>query len=218
MSAETGEAGSRERRPVYPLVALDLESILVPEIWQAVSEIAGVGDLCVTTRDVSDYHALMKKRIALCREHEIPFSHVLRIVRSLEPLPGAAEFLSWLRGLAPVVILSDTFFELAFSLLDRLDYPLLLCNSLEIGSDGYISGFHLRKEDGKGKGVLAFRNLGYRVIAIGDSYNDITMLSEADVGILFKPPVNLARQFSRFLVAHSYEDLRRALIAAGIKK
>lgn len=198
-------------RPAQVLIALDLESILVPEIWETVAERSGVEALRLTTRDLPDYDALMRQRISLLRKHRLRFKEIQGIVNSLEPLPGALDFLKWLQPLAPMVILSDTFHELATPLVAKLGRPLLLCNSLEIDEEGYISKYHLRIPDGKQEAVLAFQRLGYRVTAVGDSYNDMTMLANADVGILFLPPRNVAERFPEFQVVSGFEELKRVL-------
>jgi phosphoserine/homoserine phosphotransferase len=168
------------------VLALDLESVLVPEVWPTVARMAGVPDLAVTTRDVADYEALMRRRIALCRQHGLTLSRLRAIMDTLQPLPGALEFLEWARARALIVIVSDTYHELAWPAAAKLDCPLMICNCLALDEAGYIADVALRP-GGKPEAILRFQQLGFHALAVGDSHNDIGMLRAADVGILFRP-------------------------------
>jgi phosphoserine/homoserine phosphotransferase len=190
------------------ITCLDLEGVLVPEIWINVAERTGIEELRLTTRDVPDYDALMTRRLSILAEHDLGLSDIQQVISGMSPLSGAKEFLDWLRERTQVVILSDTFYQFAAPLMRQLDWPTLFCNRLEIGGDGRVSNYHLRQKDGKRQAVRAFHQLNFRVIAAGDSYNDTTMLSEADAGILFRPPDNVVEEFPQFPVARTYEELR----------
>jgi phosphoserine/homoserine phosphotransferase len=197
--------------PQPKLVVTDLEGILVPEIWIAVAEKTAIAELRLTTRDIPDYDRLMRGRIQILREHRLSLDDIQAVIATIEPLPGATDFLAWLRSRTQIVILSDTFYEFAMPLMAKLSYPTLFCNSLEVDSDRMITGYCLRQPDGKKKAVAAFKALGFQVLAVGDSYNDTTMLNEADVGILFRPPANVAAEFPCFPVLYEYDQLRAAI-------
>ncbi|HYU44640.1 MAG TPA: bifunctional phosphoserine phosphatase/homoserine phosphotransferase ThrH [Terriglobales bacterium] len=173
------------------VIALDLESVLVPEIWETVARAAGVPELALTTRDVPDYDLLMRRRIQLCQQHGLTLARLRQIVASIEPLPGALEFLSWSQAYALVVIVSDTFYELAGPVVLKLGCQLITCNWLLVNNDGYVSGYNLCHEHGKFDSVTHFQRLGFRVLAVGDSYNDLGMLEAADAGFLFRPSERL---------------------------
>jgi phosphoserine/homoserine phosphotransferase len=193
------------------IVCSDLEGVLVPEIWINVAEKTGIEELRLTTRDISDYDVLMKKRLAILDEKKLTMEDITRVIKTMEPFEGAVELLDWIRSVAQLVILSDTYTEFAGPLMKKLGWPTLFCNSLTIGPDGSIAGYHLRQEDGKCRAVLSFRDLNYQTIAVGDSYNDITMIKEADVGILFRPPANVESEFSELPVARNYDDLKNLI-------
>lgn len=193
------------------IVCSDLEGVFVPEIWVNVAEKTGIEELRLTTRDISDYDVLMKKRLAILDEKKLTLEDITRVIKTMDPFEGAVEFLDWLRSVTQVVILSDTYTEFAGPLMEKLGWPTLFCNSLTIGPDGSIAGYHLRQEDGKRQAVLSFRDLNYQTIAVGDSYNDITMIKEADVGILFRPPANVESEFSELPVARNYDDLKNLI-------
>ena len=193
------------------IIASDLEGVLVPEIWIAVAERTGIERLRLTTRDVPDYDELMRGRIAILREHGLTLADIQRVIAALAPLPGAQEFLAWLRAHAQVIILSDTFYEFAGPLMVQLGQPTLFCHTLEVDRDGMIAGYRLRLADGKRAAVESLRALAFRVIAMGDSYNDTTMLAAADAGILFRPPPNVAAEFPQFPALSEYAELRAAL-------
>jgi phosphoserine/homoserine phosphotransferase len=197
------------------IACLDLEGVLVPEIWINVAERTGIPELRRTTRDEPDYDVLMKQRIAILARHGLGLPDIQRVIAGMHPLPGAAEFLDWLRERAPVVILSDTFVEFAGPLMRQLGYPTLLCHSLEVDDRGRIQGYRIRLADQKRLAVRAFRQLNLWVIAAGDSYNDTAMLAEANAGILFRPPDNVIAEFPQFPVTRDYDELRRAFDAAG---
>ena len=194
------------------LLATDLEGVLVPEIWIAVAERTGIERLRLTTRDIPDYDELMRGRIAILREHGLSLADIQAVIATIDPLPGAREFLDWARAQMQVIILSDTFYEFAAPLMVKLGQPTLFCNTLEVDAAGAIAGYHLRQQDGKHKAVLALRSIGFRVIAVGDSYNDTTMLGAADQGILFRPPANVIAEFPQFLVLAEYNQLRAQLL------
>jgi phosphoserine/homoserine phosphotransferase len=192
-----------------PIIAcLDLEGVLVPEIWVNVAERTGIEALRATTREVPDYDVLMKQRLRILDEHGLKIDDIQEVIAGMGPLEGAAGFLDWLRQRLQVVILSDTFYDFAEPLMRQLGWPTLFCHQLEIAPDGRVSGYHLRLPDPKRRAVIAFRELAFRTIAAGDSYNDTTMLGEADAGILFRPPDNVIAEFPQFPVAHAYDALQ----------
>ncbi len=197
------------------VACLDLEGVLVPEIWINVARKTGVRALERTTRDEPDYDKLMRGRIAILDEHGLKLRDIEQVIGSMDALEGARAFLDWLRERVPVVILSDTFDQFSKPLMRKLGWPTLFCNTLEIDGGGRIAGYRLRQPDGKRRAVGALHSLGFRVIAAGDSYNDTTMLAEADAGILFRPPENVARQFPQFPVTRTYEELREAFQRAA---
>jgi phosphoserine/homoserine phosphotransferase len=195
------------------MICSDMEGILVPEIWINVAEKTGIADLRLTTRDISDYDELMKRRLGILAEHGLKLADIQAVIAAMDPLPGALEFLAWLRDAAQVVIVSDTFVQFAGPLMKKLGRPTLLCNSLEVSADGAVTGYRLRQPDGKRKVVRAMQSLNYRVTAVGDSYNDITMLQAADSGILFRPPENVRRQYPQLPVTTDYAELKKRLLA-----
>ncbi len=197
------------------VACLDLEGVLVPEIWIAVAERTGVPELRRTTRDEPDYDKLMRWRLGILDERGIRLPDIQSAIAALGPLPGAREFLDWLRERMPVVILSDTFQQFASPLMRQLGWPALLCHALEVAADGRVTDYRLRMADQKRAAVRAFRGLRLRVIAAGDSYNDTAMLSEADAGILFRPPANVIAEFPQFPVTLDYEQLREAFLKAS---
>ncbi len=193
------------------IVAMDLEGVLVPEIWIAVSERTGIERLRLTTRDVSDYDELMQMRLKILKENRLTLSDIQEVIDSVDPLAGANDFLDWVRARSQAVILSDTYYEFALPLMKKLSYPTLFCNNLETDENNTIVSYNLRLRDGKKKATRAFKDLGFRVISMGDSYNDTTMLGEADVGILFRPPENVVREFPQYRVFHEYNDIKTYL-------
>ncbi|MGQ9616037.1 MAG: bifunctional phosphoserine phosphatase/homoserine phosphotransferase ThrH [Spirochaetota bacterium] len=197
------------RKPT--IVAMDLEGVLIPEIWIAVAEKTGIEKLRLTTRDVADYDELMRMRLRILEERGIRLKDIQAVINSIEPLPGAVDFLKWLRERTQAVILSDTYYEFAHPLMKKLDWPTLFCNTIEVNEMDTIINYHLRIRDGKRKAARAFREIGFRVVAIGDSYNDTTMLQEADVGLLFRPPLNVVEEFPQFRVFKEYEEMKAFL-------
>jgi len=196
------------------IVAMDLEGVLVPEIWIAVAEKTGIDKLRLTTRDVSDYDELMRGRLKILRQNGLRLSDIQAVIRTVEPMPGAKEYLDWVRSVAQAIILSDTYYEFAAPLMAKLGYPTLFCNMLETDDNDTIIAYHLRQRDGKRKAVAALKSLDFRVIAIGDSYNDTTMLALADLGILFRPPQNVIDEFPQYEVITEYADLRERIARA----
>lgn len=190
------------------IICSDLEGIFVPEIWINVAEKTGIEELRLTTRDISDYDVLMKKRLAVLDEYGLKIDDIKKVIASMSPLDGALEFLDWLREASQIVIVSDTFVEFARPLMKKLGWPTLFCHTLSIDSNGSIRGYVLRQNDSKREVARALKNLNYFTIAIGDSYNDITMLKEADTGILFRPPENVKNEFREFPVTYSYDELK----------
>lgn len=199
------------------LACLDLEGVLIPEIWIAFAEKTGIEALKATTRDIPDYDVLMKQRLRILDEHGYGLPAIQEVIGELDPLPGAAEFLNWLRQHFQVVILSDTFYEFAMPLMAKLGHPTLLCHKLEVNEEGRITDYLLRQRDPKRQSVRAFQLLNYRVIAAGDSYNDTTMLKQAEAGILFKSPQNVIDEFPQFPAVHEYEDLKKEFMKASLK-
>ena len=190
---------------------LDLEGILLPEIWIQVARRFGVAALRRTTRDEPDYDKLMRYRLGLLRKEGIRLKEIQRVIGRMRPLPGAKAFLARLRAEGPVIILSDTYYEFARPVMGRLGHPALLCNRLEADRRGFICAYHLRQKEGKRKAVRALRALGFEVRAVGDSYNDLGMLQAADKGIFFNPPAAIRKNHPRFPAARSYTELLRFL-------
>ncbi len=186
---------------------LDLEGVLVPEIWIEVAKRTKIRDLRFTTRDIPDYDALMSRRLKILREHRIKLKDIQRVISGIRPLPGAKSFLDKLRTRAQVLILSDTYYEFAMPLIHQLGFPSLWCNGLTVDRAGYIRRYHLRQKNGKEKAVRALKSIGFRVKAVGDSYNDLTMLKAAHQGILFNPPPPIARGRHAFKIAKNYDKL-----------
>jgi len=200
------------------VACLDLEGVLVPEVWINVAERTGIEALRRTTRDEPDYDKLMRYRLDILDEHGLGIREIQDVIGDMEPLPGAAEFLDWLRERFPVFILSDTFYEFAAPLMRQLGWPTLLCHQLEIDEAGRVAGYRLRIDDPKRRAVNALRELNFATIATGDSYNDTSMLSAADAGILFRPPDNVIRDFPQFPVATTFEEMRAEFLRASGRK
>jgi len=190
------------------LVCLDLEGVLIPEIWIAFAEKTGIDALRATTRDIPNYDDLMRQRLDLLDHHGLTLSEIQGVIEGLEPLAGAQNFLASLRESYQVVILSDTFYEFALPMMRQLDWPTLLCHRLTVNTEDRITNYVLRQADPKRHAVEAFRNLNYRIFAAGDSYNDTTMLAAADAGFLFKAPLNVTREFPQFKSTDDYDTLR----------
>ena len=200
------------------IVCLDLEGVLVPEIWINVADATGIEALRITTRDEPDYDKLMRHRIAILEQHGLGLPDIQQVIRRMGPLDGAHAFLNWLRGQHQVLILSDTFYEFASPLMEQLGHPTLFCHSLALDERQRVVGYRLRIQDGKRRAVMALKLLNFDVVAAGDSYNDTTMLAEADAGILFRPPDNVAREFPQFPVTRTYDELRAAIERAATRR
>jgi phosphoserine/homoserine phosphotransferase len=194
------------------IVCCDLEGVFVPEIWINVAVKTGIEELRLTTRDISDYDVLMKRRLKILDREHLKITDIQNVIAGLDPLEGAVEFLDWLRSVTQVIIVSDTFVQFAGPLMKKLGSPTLFCNTLTIGAGGIVEGYNLRQKDGKKKAVIALKSLDYSVIAVGDSYNDIAMLKEADHGILFRPPVNVVTEFPELPVTYEYGGLKELII------
>ncbi len=197
------------------IACLDLEGVLVPEIWIEFAKVTGIESLKATTRDIPDYDVLMKQRIRILEENNLGLKQIQDVIATLKPLDGAVEFVDWLRERFQVIILSDTFYEFSQPLMRQLGFPTLLCHRLNVDERGMVVGYTLRQRDPKRQSVLALKTLYYRIIAAGDSYNDTTMLAEADKGILFHAPQNVIDQFPQFPAVHTYEDLKKEFIKAS---
>lgn len=199
------------------LACLDLEGVLIPEIWIAFSEKTGIEALRATTRDIPDYDELMTMRLNELSKHNLGLPEIQEVIAELRPLEGASEFLNWLRERFQVVILSDTFYEFAGPLMAQLGYPTLLCHKLTTDAEGKVVNYNIRQPNPKRQAICAFKTLYYRTIAAGDSYNDITMLTEADAGILFHAPQNVIDEFPQFPAVQTFDDLKRAFITASAR-
>ena len=190
------------------LVCLDLEGVLIPEIWIAFAEKTGIESLKATTRDIPDYDELMVQRLGILKENNLKLNDIQAVIATLEPLPGAKAFLDSLRQSYQLVILSDTFYEFAQPFMKQLAWPTLFCHKLIVDAQDNVTDYKLRQPDPRRASVKAFHDLRYRIFAAGDSYNDTTMLSEADSGFLFRAPVNVIEEFPQFPVTNEYDELR----------
>jgi len=193
------------------IACLDLEGVLLPEIWIKFAEKTGVEELKLTTRDIPNYDELMNKRLNILREKNFKLSDIKDVISTLEPLEGAIEFHQWLRSNFEVIILSDTFYQFVGPLMKKLDYPTLFCHQLVIDSNDSISGYKLRQANGKQEAVKALQKLNFKIVAAGDSYNDIGMLKQADMGILFDPPENVVNDYPQFPVSKNYSEFKKML-------
>jgi phosphoserine/homoserine phosphotransferase len=192
-------------------VCSDLEGVWVPEVWINVAEKTGIPELRLTTRDIKDYDELMRHRLEILNEKNLTLLDIQRVIATIKPLHGALDMINWLKRVTRFIVVSDTFVEFADPLMDQLDRPTLFCHSLEVSSNGMISGYRLRQKDAKRETVKALKSLNYEVIAFGDSYNDINMLKEADQGVLFRPPQNVIQDYPNFPVIHEYSELKSFL-------
>ncbi len=197
------------------IACLDLEGVLVPEIWIAFAERTGIDELRATTRDIADYNVLMQQRLNLLDEHGLGLPQIQEVIAELRPLDGAVDFVAWMRVRFQVIILSDTFYQFSAPLMQQLGWPTLLCHNLMVDASGKVTDYTLRQPDAKRQCVRAFKALNFRVIAAGDSYNDTTMLSEADAGILFKAPDNVIRGVPQYPAVHTYDELKQEFIKAS---
>ena len=200
------------------IACLDLEGVLVPEIWIGFAEKTGISALRATTRDIPDYDVLMRQRLRLLEEHDLGLEDIRSVIATMAPMPGAREFIDWLRERFQVVILSDTFYEFSQPLMAQLGYPTLLCHRLVADEKGRIVDYRIRQKDPKRQCVKAFHALNYRVIAAGDSYNDTSMLKEADAGILFRAPKNVIEEFPQFPCVNEYAELKQEFLKASDRK
>ena len=189
------------------IVCLDVEGVLVPEIWISVSEAAGISELRLTTRDEPNYDKLMRRRIAILREHGLKLADIQKVIAGMQPLEGAAAFVETLRERTQLILLSDTFEQFAQPLMRKLGWPTLFCNTLIVGSQGEITGYRLRQENGKKHAVAGLAKMGFTVSAAGDSYNDLAMLQTAAKGFFFRPPEGIAKQYPGIPVAQTYPEL-----------
>jgi len=193
------------------LVCLDLEGVLVPEIWIEFSKRTGIPELSRTTRDEPDYNKLMTFRLGLLKQHQLGLPDIQKVIAEMGPMPGAREFLDALRRDYQVIILSHTFYEFAMPLMAQLGMPTLFCHKLEADARGFLMAYHLRMANQKKESVQRFQELNFKVIAAGDSYNDTAMLTQADAGILYRPPQNVIDQFPQFPVTMNYTELRQQI-------
>ncbi len=190
------------------LFCSDLEGVWVPEVWVNVAKKTGIEELKLTTRDINDYDVLMKRRIAILEQHKLTIKDIQHVISQIEPLPGALEMLNWIRSVAQIVIVSDTFTEFAEPLMAQLSRPTLFCNYLTISEQQMVTGYNLRQPDQKREVVKSLKQLKYRVVSFGDSYNDISMLQESEQGILFRPPHNVIADYPMFPVVNNYDELK----------
>ncbi len=190
------------------IVCFDLEGVFTPEVWIAVSKATGIDDLKLTTRDISDYDVLMKNRIEILKKNGITLKDIQEIISNMDLLPGAREFLDWIRSLIQVVIVTDSFIDFVMPFMKKLNFPTCFCHNLEIDEEGMITDYNIRIKEMKKNTVIALRNLNYDVIAAGDSYNDIPMLLEAKQGVLFRPPKNVIEEYPDLPVVYEYSELK----------
>jgi phosphoserine / homoserine phosphotransferase len=199
------------------LVCLDLEGVLVPEIWIEFAERTGIPELRRTTRDEPDYDKLMRYRLDLLRQHKLGLPDIQKVIAETGPMAGAKDFLDDLRKHFQVIILSDTFYEFAMPLMAQLGMPTLFCHKLEADADGFLVNYNLRMPNQKKEAVKRFKEINFKVIAAGDSYNDTAMLGEANAGILFSPPENVIREFPQFPVTMNYVELKNEILKASAR-
>ena len=199
------------------VVCLDLEGVLIPEIWIEVSKRTGVDALKLTTRDISDYDELMRHRLDVLDAQGISLADIQSAIATMQPLAGALEFVTWIREHFQLAILSDTFYEFAEPAMRQLGWPLLLCNRLETDDAGTVTGYRLRQKDPKRQVVKAFHAMNFQVLAAGDSYNDSGMLDEADAGFWFRPPERVVQDLPQYPVTHDYPALQQQFLDAGVR-
>ncbi|MBW2272530.1 MAG: bifunctional phosphoserine phosphatase/homoserine phosphotransferase ThrH [Deltaproteobacteria bacterium] len=199
------------------IACLDLEGVLIPEVWINFAERSGIDALRATTREIPDYDVLMRQRLAILAEHKLGLRDIQEVIGGMAPMEGGREMLEWLEERFQVVILSDTFYEFAEPFMRQLGWPTLLCHRLETDAQGMIVDYRLRQPDPKRQSVRAFQLLNFRCIATGDSYNDTSMLAQAEAGILFKPPQKVIDEFPQFPVATSYDELKAEFAKASLR-
>jgi phosphoserine/homoserine phosphotransferase len=197
------------------ILCLDLEGVLIPEIWIEFAKLSGISELARTTRDEPDYDKLMRSRLEVLARHRLGLPDIQAVIDAMTPFPGAREFLDALRSRLQIVILSDTFNQFAQPLMRQLGWPTIFCHELETAADGTVRDYRLRMPDHKRAAVKAFKSLNFKTIAAGDSYNDVAMLSEAHAGMFFHPPENIAAQYPQFPVTRNYQELESAILAAA---
>ena len=193
------------------ILCSDLEGVLVPEVWINVARWTGIEELKLTTRDITDYNALMKRRLEILKQHGITINDIQKVISLLELMPGALDFVNWLHGKVQMVVVSDTFREFGDPLLEKMGWPVLFCHHLTIDREGNITDFNLRQNEAKRRVVEALQNLNFKVIAVGDSYNDISMLRKAEHGILYRPPQNVIDDNKDIRVVSSYSQLKNMI-------
>jgi len=193
------------------ITCFDLEGVFTPEVWINVALKTDIEELKITTRDEPDYNKLMKRRLKLLKEHGITLKEIQEIIAGMELLPGAKEFIDWVRSLVQVIVVTDSYIEFAMPLLEKLGYPTCFCHNLETNGNGIITDYKLRIDNMKKETVRALKQMNYTVIATGDSYNDVAMLLEADNGILFRPPNNVIKEFPQFPIVTEYSDLKKII-------
>lgn len=193
------------------IVCSDLEGVFVPEVWINVAEKTGIEALRRTTRDEPDYDKLMHFRMKILDDHGLKLHDIQNVIAQIKPLPGALEFIAWVKERTQLIVVSDTFIQFADPLMRQLGRPTLFCHTLIMDETNRITGYKLRQKDPKRKTVEALQSLNYQVLAMGDSYNDTSMLKQADVGILFNPPQNVINDFPEFPVTHDYEELKEIM-------
>jgi len=201
------------QKPV--IVCLDLEGVLVPEIWINVAVKTGIEELKITTREMPDYDKLMKQRLDILDRHGLTIGHIQEVIGRMGPLDGASEFMDWLQERCQIIILSDTFYQFALPLMRQLGFPTLFCNQLEINERGRIVAYHMRMDNQKKHSVAAFQSLNFYTLAAGDAYNDTAMLGQADAGFFFRPPDHLPKEFPQFPVTQTYGELQDLFAKAG---
>ncbi len=193
------------------IVCSDLEGVFVPEVWINVAERTGIKELRLTTRDITDYNVLMKQRLKILAEHGLKLKDIQNVIATIKPLEGALDFINWIKETSQLIVVSDTFAQFADPLMKQLERPTLLCHQLVVDDEDNIVDYTLRQEDPKRKVVEALQGLKYKVIAFGDSYNDVSMLLKAEVGILFCPPQNVIDDYPQLPVANNYVELKEML-------
>ncbi len=193
------------------VICSDLEGVFVPEVWINVSKKTGIEELKLTTRDIKDYDELMNYRLKILDKHGLKLKDIQDVIATLKPLDGAMEMIKWMQSVSRVIIVSDTFVEFADPLMRQLDYPTLFCHSLEVDETNRITGYKLRQKDPKRMVVKALQSLNYEVIAFGDSYNDMSMLEQADKAFLYRPPQNVINDYPQFPIALNYDEMRNLL-------
>jgi phosphoserine/homoserine phosphotransferase len=196
---------------MFHIVTLDLEGVLVPEIWIEFATRTGIDELRLTTRDIPNYDELMTHRLKILDQRGLTLKDIQDVIQTIKPFEGALDFLNWLRVRTQVVILSDTFKQFAGPLMAQLGYPTILCNSLEVNDQGVLTGWQMRQPDGKRRAVESFHNMGLKVYASGDSYNDLGMLTHADKGWFFRPPASIVEKHPTIPVVQTYQELQKEL-------